>query len=493
MICGPKGSGKSTFAKFLVNSVLSRQQDSLGSPGVAFLDLDPGQPEFHPPGSISLMLLNSFVTSAYFTHDIASAVSKFKTIKSHFLGYLTPRDDPSYYLESCVDLLNLYRNIPTTGNSASGPVPLVINCCGWILGTGLDILVDLICRFLPSDVIYMSTQGPEEVGIRLTATISTLPSSFHTLTSQPFQLATQDSSELRLAKMLSYFHQRYSPNGLLRWKFPPLQLSSEVSSFPYAGEKQTIHGIVILGDETNLGSVAELIEDSALGIVLVEDEILSEELGLNSALLDDHVAKSQNGVCSTRETPYDDMHNNLEHQAQQFGATRNHFQTTHTPDQIPWLRLRADGQQPFKSNKMRGVGQILIYKVDRHNCSFEATTPVPRSSFDHWRKLGFKIVLVRGQLDVPAWTNSEQFAASLVKRSYFFQHTMTEEKICENLFSRNEEAASYLMYDIDPLEHGKGWADITHAASTVHSYGKVWRSRKSLRYIGSGDSQTTIR
>lgn len=51
-VTGSKGCGKSAFARLLVNALLTRQQG--GSDGVvAYLDLDPGQPEFTPPVSFA--------------------------------------------------------------------------------------------------------------------------------------------------------------------------------------------------------------------------------------------------------------------------------------------------------------------------------------------------------------------------------------------------------------------------------------------------------
>jgi pantothenate kinase len=49
-VSGSKGSGKSAFARLLVNRLLSQ-----GHGVVAFLDLDPGQPEFTPPVSQGLL------------------------------------------------------------------------------------------------------------------------------------------------------------------------------------------------------------------------------------------------------------------------------------------------------------------------------------------------------------------------------------------------------------------------------------------------------
>ncbi|XP_078164327.1 pre-mRNA cleavage complex II protein family isoform X2 [Carex rostrata] len=54
-ICGPKNSGKSTFSRFLLNTLLRRYKR------VAYLDTDVGQPEFSPPGCISLHIVDDLI------------------------------------------------------------------------------------------------------------------------------------------------------------------------------------------------------------------------------------------------------------------------------------------------------------------------------------------------------------------------------------------------------------------------------------------------
>lgn len=56
MACGGKGVGKSTFLKYTVNKLLNHCKK------VLFIDLDPGQPEFAIPGTLSA----SIVDSAFF-------------------------------------------------------------------------------------------------------------------------------------------------------------------------------------------------------------------------------------------------------------------------------------------------------------------------------------------------------------------------------------------------------------------------------------------
>ncbi|KAJ0438557.1 putative polynucleotide 5'-hydroxyl-kinase [Helianthus annuus] len=55
-ICGPKNSGKSTFSRHLLQLLLPRHKR------VAYLDSDVGQPEFTPPGCLSLTILDSEAT-----------------------------------------------------------------------------------------------------------------------------------------------------------------------------------------------------------------------------------------------------------------------------------------------------------------------------------------------------------------------------------------------------------------------------------------------
>lgn len=54
-VAGGKSAGKSTFARYLANRIVSERGR------VAFLDIDPGQPELALPGTVSLALLSDFL------------------------------------------------------------------------------------------------------------------------------------------------------------------------------------------------------------------------------------------------------------------------------------------------------------------------------------------------------------------------------------------------------------------------------------------------
>src|SRR5262245_14356385 len=110
MTCGPKASGKSTFNKYLFNHLLSASpsQDIAhpGQDGVAFLDLDPGQPEFSPMGHVYLAHLCSPVFGPSFSHPTPDHGS---TIRSHYIGSTSPRDNPDHYVTAAMDLIEHYH------------------------------------------------------------------------------------------------------------------------------------------------------------------------------------------------------------------------------------------------------------------------------------------------------------------------------------------------------------------------------------------------
>ncbi|KMU90302.1 GRC3 [Coccidioides immitis H538.4] len=185
MTCGPKGSGKSTFNKYLVNHLLSQIPPQNGkassSDGVAYIDLDPGQPEFSPPGEVYLAHLRRPVLGPSFSHPVLVSPYDGSIVKSHHIGATSPKDDPNHYVLCVMDLLNRYRVLLQSYPQC----PAVINYPGWIFGQGLEIATWFIRSLDLSDVVYMSVQGPEEVILPLREAASEAGVPVTTLPSQP--------------------------------------------------------------------------------------------------------------------------------------------------------------------------------------------------------------------------------------------------------------------------------------------------------------------
>lgn len=126
-VCGPKNSGKTTFARHLVNVLLQRHKR------VAFLDTDVGQTEFTAPGLLSLTVIDKI------TPDLTIPCLKTPE-RCFFFGDISSKRDPTTYLTYIKALFDQYLETEIQGAG----LPLVINTPGWVKGIGYDILVDML-------------------------------------------------------------------------------------------------------------------------------------------------------------------------------------------------------------------------------------------------------------------------------------------------------------------------------------------------------------
>ncbi|XP_078164326.1 pre-mRNA cleavage complex II protein family isoform X1 [Carex rostrata] len=144
-ICGPKNSGKSTFSRFLLNTLLRRYKR------VAYLDTDVGQPEFSPPGCISLHIVDDLIK------DLGNSSVRAPE-RSFFFGDISSKRDPEAYLNCVYNLYDYFiahfRSNETEDNPES-VLPLIINTPGWVKGTGYDILVEMLRYVSPNVVVQL--------------------------------------------------------------------------------------------------------------------------------------------------------------------------------------------------------------------------------------------------------------------------------------------------------------------------------------------------
>jgi len=87
VVCGAKGVGKSSLIRYLVNRILSRHHV------VALIDCDVGQPEYNPPGLMSLHLLVDPVLSPPHLHMRTPELS-------FFLGDVSTKHVPELFVQS---------------------------------------------------------------------------------------------------------------------------------------------------------------------------------------------------------------------------------------------------------------------------------------------------------------------------------------------------------------------------------------------------------
>ncbi|XP_030625442.1 polynucleotide 5'-hydroxyl-kinase NOL9 [Chanos chanos] len=133
LVCGAKNSGKSTFVRHLINSLLNH------TASVDYLECDLGQTEFTPPGCLSLITVTEPLLGPPFTHQ---------QDPEHMVFYGQPdcQSDLDRYLDSLKSLWRYY----------SGENPVIINTMGWVKGHGFQVLVDLIRFFSVTHVVQLS-------------------------------------------------------------------------------------------------------------------------------------------------------------------------------------------------------------------------------------------------------------------------------------------------------------------------------------------------
>ncbi|GLC63737.1 hypothetical protein PLESTF_000068700 [Pleodorina starrii] len=170
-VLGAKGMGKSSLARLITNRLLDLAQqqepDPMGAgtgggsgggsgsgggwPAVAFLDTDVGQPEFTPPGLLSLHLLGpgSPLVGPPHAHSRQPWAAR-------FVGDVSPQHDPQLYLSAAQALYGTYWNW-AQGLAAIGCPwpPLVVNTHGWVKGLGFDLLTQLLRLVAPTHVIQI--------------------------------------------------------------------------------------------------------------------------------------------------------------------------------------------------------------------------------------------------------------------------------------------------------------------------------------------------
>ena len=374
LVCGPKGSGKSTFVRMLSNCSI----DAKGARFMALLDIDPGQPEFSPPGEVSLVQISSFHFGPPYCHPTTSGQG-FTLIRSHHIGATSPRDDPQHYLQCVLELFQHYKQLLAQHPSC----PLVINTSGWIQGKGLELLFDLIQRLDLTDVIYTSTAGPSEVVDAITQATEGRSRRLHFIPSQPVEAPPRDATELRMMQTLSYFHLDEPEMGHLRWDATPIQ-ERATEPIHYAGSEQSIYAVQLLGPELDPEFLIQVLEGCVVGLVVVEN-----------------------------------------HAALNFEPLPP---LPRTSEQIPYIPSSAQTTAPLSPFHSYSLGQGLIRSTDTISHTFHLVTPVPHSIFASLCTQQSKLVLVRGSLDTPAWAYKEDLYKQMCRRKQIVKEGIADEE-----------------------------------------------------------------
>ncbi|KAK0625283.1 hypothetical protein B0T17DRAFT_608250 [Bombardia bombarda] len=399
-LCGPKSSGKSTFGRLLANRLVTDkgQTKSKSWSSVVVLDLDPGQPEFGPPGVISLNKISAPILSPPFCHAALNPTTS--QLRAHAIASVTPALDPVHFIECVLDLFAHYQK-----SDDNAKHPLIINTPGWIQGTGLDILAELVRRMRPTEIVYMSQDGPEETVDSLRAAV--LPgnnTAFHTLPSQTGdKMSARTSLHLRTMQAMSYFHLNWRSLAAPHQTWDPTPLT-EVRPWRvrYTGavRDRGFVGVLCYDHQPAPDLLTEAINGTILALVKVEDKKAFRDL----IGRDGSGKKKKNGPEGEEEEgggDFDTANN---------GAGGG---ITQTLEGIPLIQ-NPQGRT-LDPRYSRALGLVLIRGVDTKRGELQLLTPLPgdvitsqlaakkgnSSSGDN------NLVLVAGKFDTPSWAYAE--------------------------------------------------------------------------------------
>ena len=166
LICGAKGSGKSTFLRYATNRLLSVPSTSSRHSRVAILDLDCGQPELGVPGTMSLRILSSPLLIDPPGHIFCGGSrSRLRprsqmpdgglNVASYFFGDVTSKADPDTYVEIASRLMQQYREIQSSPAGSKGCLPLLANMDGWVKGLGYELLSAIVGIVNPGHLVQI--------------------------------------------------------------------------------------------------------------------------------------------------------------------------------------------------------------------------------------------------------------------------------------------------------------------------------------------------
>ncbi|XP_030752566.1 polynucleotide 5'-hydroxyl-kinase NOL9 [Sitophilus oryzae] len=136
IVSGGKGVGKSTFLRYSVNTLLQKFRK------VRVIDLDSGQSEFTPPGTISVVTVQTDILGPNYTH----LQKPEKMIMCHInIGH-----DIEKYLYSVDHIIKFSEKLQ--------PLPTIVNFPGFTAGFGFDIALNIICLIEPSLLIEIKSK-----------------------------------------------------------------------------------------------------------------------------------------------------------------------------------------------------------------------------------------------------------------------------------------------------------------------------------------------
>ncbi|OQN98812.1 hypothetical protein B0A48_15158 [Cryoendolithus antarcticus] len=251
---GPKSSGKSTFNRQICNAIAARTPKKR----CLYLDLDPGQPEFGPPGQVSLVEVRAPILGHAFTHPASKKSKSYRLLVTNTLASTSFKDDPEHYIACVRDIMVGYR-ARVQGKDAQ---PLIVNASGWVTGLGATVMIDLLDVLGITDTVLIDGDYPLLAGpAREKSEV------FYKLPRPPARPSSRTPAELRTMQMMSYFHSQAS--SVPRWTAKPIS-SLKPWLVSYSATNPGIHAIVSYGQAVPPEHLSEILDGSIVAIISID-------------------------------------------------------------------------------------------------------------------------------------------------------------------------------------------------------------------------------
>ncbi|EDU45806.1 conserved hypothetical protein [Pyrenophora tritici-repentis Pt-1C-BFP] len=290
IVTGSSSSGKSTYARRLVNRSLTGLGKTAPSvPAVCYMDLDPKKQEHAPGGQISLVVVRDLNLGPSFTHPSAIPASKEATTEI-IRAHLIPTNFANYaeYYQSCVeDLFLAYKTLRSRDTS----LPLVIDTPAFLYTSEFEILSKLLTRLKPHNMVLLhDTRATDtETSARLQL-LQTTGSQYHGtvygITAQkPLSVPIRTENELCAMQMQSYFHLKSSSMSTgqpqtLSWTPEPLShlVPWEFCYEETAERSQDLAAFALYSEPVESSSLVHALNGSVIQIIQSTSSVVSNSL-----------------------------------------------------------------------------------------------------------------------------------------------------------------------------------------------------------------------
>lgn len=354
MTIGGKSTGKSTFNRILCNHLNSWTP----AKKCCYLDLDPGQPEFGPPGQVSLVEVSAPILGPSLTHPASSQSTSFRLVRSHTIAATTFKDDPTHYKECAKDLIR----------HANRAYPLIVNACGWTSGLGGSVILDFFVDLSITDAALMEPLDANLVQLLQSAARD---AAIHRIPRRAPKPSTRSPAESRAMQTMAYFHMRHVDNSdSLKVTGKPVSHMRHWN-VSFADPTAGIAAVMSYNHSPNPEFLAETIDGSIVAIIVVETNETVDSGSFSTKMLRDVSGR-----------------------------------TSRTPEGIPYVEAGDVGvNQTLDPKHSYCIGLALVRGIDVTNKSLQLITPLSE------RQIGEvtdkSIVLVRGSFDAPGWAYLE--------------------------------------------------------------------------------------